>query len=141
MTTGTAPRRRTRPAINRDTQFFWDGVAEGELRIQRCDGCQTLRHTPRPMCDRCHSTEWTAEPMSGRGTIHSFVIHHHPALPGVDSPHPVVLVDLEEGVRFLSEMVVGTDPADVEIGRAVQVEFEAVDDELTLPKFRFTEDA
>lgn len=128
--------RRPRPAINRDNAYFWEGVDAGELRIQRCEGCGVLRHPPRPMCDRCGSTEVGHVVASGRGTVHSYVVHHHPPLPGVERPHPVLLVDLEEGVRLLAEAAEGTDPADVRIGREVVAEFKDVDDELTVPAFR-----
>lgn len=137
---GSAPApRRARPAVNRDNAYFWEGVEAGELRIQRCGGCGVLRHPPRPMCEVCASTEVDHVVATGRGRIHSYVIHHHPPLPGVDTPHPVLLVDLEEGVRLLAEAAEGTDPDDVEIGRAVEVEFKAVDEELTVPAFRLVE--
>lgn len=127
---------RPRPAITQDNAFFWDGVDQRELRIQTCADCGALRHPPRPMCDRCQSTKTSWVVSSGRGHIHSHVVHHYPPLPGVDTPHPVVLVDLEEGTRFVSHMVQGTDPSDVTIGQAVEVQFEAIDDDLVLPLFR-----
>ena len=132
--------KRARPAITRDNAFFWEGVDEGELRIQQCGGCGTLRHPPRPMCDQCQSTDWTWVVSSGRGRIHSHVVHHHPPLPGVETPHAVVLVDLEEGTRMVSHMVQGTDPSRLAIGRPVELEFEAVDEELVLPLFRLVEE-
>ncbi len=128
---------RARPAITQDTQFFWDGVAEGELRIQQCNTCQRLHHPPRPMCDNDRSTDMGWVVSEGKGEIYSFVIHHYPPLPGVRSPHPVVLVQLDEGTRFLSHMIDGTDPSEVRIGRRVQLEMVAIDDELTLPIARF----
>jgi uncharacterized protein len=33
-----------------DSAFFWEGVEQDELRIQRCSSCGKLRHPPRPMC-------------------------------------------------------------------------------------------
>jgi uncharacterized protein len=58
-----------------------------------------LRHPPGPMCPSCRSTDWDWQVASGRGTCYSYAVHHHPPLPGIDPPHTVVLVDLEEGVR------------------------------------------
>jgi uncharacterized protein len=140
---GTADRtpRRPRPAINEDNAYFWEGVARGQLLIQRCGGCETLRHPPRPMCDRCQSTEWDTVTASGSGTVYSYVVHHHPPLPGVTTPHPVLLVELAEGVRLVAQAAIGTDPEDVEIGQAVEVVFEQIDEELTVPAFRLTEEA
>lgn len=132
--------RRARPAVTQDNAFFWEGVEQRELRIQACGDCGVLRHPPRPMCDQCQSTDTTWVVSSGRGHIHSHVVHHYPPLPGVATPHPIVLVDLEEGTRIVSHMVGGTDPSELAIGRAVELEFEFVDEELVLPLFRFTEE-
>jgi len=128
-------RRRPRPARTQDTDFFWEGVAVGELRIQRCSGCGALRHPPGPMCPRCQSLEWDAVVSSGRGRIYSYVVAHHPPVPPFTYPNAIVLVELEEGTRLVSNLV-GIDPADVTIGLPVQVEFTRVDEELVLPLFR-----
>lgn len=129
------PARRPRPAISDDTRFFWDGVARGELLIQRCASCGALRHPPRPMCARCRSPEWDAARSSGLGAVYSYVVHHSPPVPGFDPPFVVALVELEEGVRIVSNLV-GVAPDAVAIGLPVEVSFEQVDAELTLPLFR-----
>jgi uncharacterized OB-fold protein len=129
----TAP--RPRPAINLDNAFFFDGAKEGKLLIQRCSSCGALRHPPGPMCPECRSLEWEAVEASGKGTIYSFVVNHHPQVPAFDYPLAVVLVELEEGVRLISN-VVDLAPEDVEIGMPVEVTFVAFDEELTLPQFR-----
>jgi hypothetical protein len=129
------PRRRPRPARTQDTAFFWDGVAAGELRIQRCTRCRALRHPPGPMCPHCQSLEWDALVASGRGRVFSFVVVHHPPVPPFAYPNAIVLVELDEGTRLVSNLV-GVDPADVTIGMPVQVEFTRVDEELVLPLFR-----
>ena len=55
------PGGRPRPSINQDVAFFWEGVAEGKLLIQRCLKCQALRHPPGPGCPKCSSLEWEAD--------------------------------------------------------------------------------
>ena len=130
----TAP-ARPQPPINLDNAFFWDGVAAGELRIQRCAGCATLRHPPRPMCGACQSTNWDTIVSSGRGEVYSYAIHHHPQLPGIELPLVVILVALEEGVRFVSTLT-GAGPDEVHIGMPVELSFENAGDDLTLPLFR-----
>lgn len=121
----TAPELGTRAAIaiGRDNAFFWEGVEAGELRLQRCEGCGVLRHPPQPMCDRCGSTEQGFVVASGRGSVYSHVTHHYPPLPGVQLPHTVLLVELEEGVRIVSELAPGEDASLVEIGASVLVDF------------------
>lgn len=113
-------------AIGRDNAYFWEGVDAGELRIQKCGGCGVLRHPPQPMCDRCGSTDQGFAVSSGRGTVYSHVTHHYPPLPGVLLPHTVLLVELEEGVRVISELAPGEDASRVDIGTPVRVAFEQV---------------
>ncbi|MEV6068762.1 OB-fold domain-containing protein [Nocardia sp. NPDC052001] len=140
--TGAAPKadpaadlaKRVKPVISHDTQFFWDGTKLGELRIQRRpDG--TLQHPPVPAIwqDKAKETEYVVA--SGRGTVFSFVVHHAPKVPGRALPFVVALVELEEGVRMLGELR-GIDPAGVAIGQAVEVGFEALDDDNTVPYWK-----
>jgi len=125
---------RLAPAVTADTAFFWDALRQHRLVIQRCVDCGSLRHPPRPMCPRCNSLEWDTVEASGRGTVTSFVIPHHPPLPWFPEPFVVALVDLEEGTRIVTN-VVGVAPDAVTIGMAVQVRFEPFDDGLVLPLF------
>lgn len=126
--------RRPRPAINSDTEFFWEGLKRGELLAQRCASCGTLRHPPRPMCGSCRSLEWKEERLTGRGEVYSFVLHHYPEVPSFEIPYVVALVQLEEGLRIISN-VVGVAPSEVHVGMPVEVSFEVIDEELALPLF------
>jgi len=123
-----------RPAVNRDTAFFWEGTQQGELRIQQCRSCGALRHPPGPLCTQCGSPVRGHVVASGRGTVYSFVVHHHPPVPGKELPLVIALVDLEEGVRMLGELH-DVDPGSVEVGQPVRSRMERVDDELTLPQW------
>ena len=126
---------RPRPSISQDTAFFWDGANCGELLIQKCSSCGTLRHPPRPGCGTCGSLEWDTIQSSGRGEVYSFVVYHHPPMPGFDPPFAIALIELEEGVRILSNII--DMPLDeITIGLPVDVTFVAVDPDLTLPMFR-----
>lgn len=127
--------KRPPPGISDDTRFFWEGARAGKLLIQRCSACQTLRHPPGPVCPSCHSFEWDALQASGRGKVYSFVVMHYPEVPPFEHPNLIVLVELEEGTRLISQMV-GIPPGDVRIGQAVQVEFNTFDGDLVLPQFR-----
>lgn len=126
-----------RPGITRDNQFFWEGVAAGRLLIQRCASCRRLQHPPAPMCPGCHRFEMEAIEASGRGTIHSFVVAQHPPIPPFEYPNVIVLVDLEEGTRLVSRLV-GMAPDDVRIGMPVAVEFERIDADFAVHRFRVT---
>ncbi|MEU3764563.1 OB-fold domain-containing protein [Amycolatopsis keratiniphila] len=123
-----------RPVISKDTEFFWAGLREGELRIQRWG--ETLRHPPGPMPP---DGDFDAKPdyvvACGNGTVYSYVVHHHPKVPGKDLPFVVALVELEEGVRVMGELL-DADPETVHIGLPVEAAFVKIDEELTLPAWR-----
>jgi uncharacterized protein len=127
--------KRPRPAITQDSSFFFEGAKRGELLIQRCESCGKLRHPPRPACPYCRSLDWGTVVSSGRGTVFSFVVVHHPQAAGFEYPLPVVLVELEEGTRLISN-VSGIEPEDLRIGMEVEVDFRSYADDLTLPVFR-----
>ena len=124
-----------RPAVSPDTAFFWDGTAAGELRIQRCGGCGALRHPPGPMCPACGAARPGYVVAAGTGEVYSYVVQHHPPVPGKQMPLVVALVALPEGVRMVGELL-GVSPDRARIGLPVRVEFVRIDDTLTLPAWR-----
>jgi uncharacterized OB-fold protein len=126
-----------RPQPDDDARPFWDYTRTGELRVQRCAACGALRHPPRPMCARCHSLDVEWAPVSGRGTVFSYVVTHQPVHPALADrvPFATVLVELEEGPRLTSNLV-DVPPGEITIGMPVEVVFERLDDEVTLPLFR-----
>ncbi len=131
-----APAPVMRPLVTPDTAFFWAGTAVGELRIQRCQGCGALRHPPGPFCPACGDGSQPGYVVAaGTGEVFSYVVHHHPPVPGKRLPMVVALVQLPEGVRMVGEMP-GVSPDRVRIGLPVHVTFVRVDDELTLPAWR-----
>jgi uncharacterized OB-fold protein len=127
---------RVAPAVGRDNAFFWEGVQARELRIQKCGGCGVLRHPPAPLCARCGSTDQGYVIASGRGTVYSHVTHHYPPLAGVEMPHTALLVELEEGVRIISELASDADADAVRIGLPVELVFQKVPGGQVLPAFR-----
>ncbi len=128
-----------RPLITPDTAFFWAGTAVGELRIQRCGGCGSLRHPPGPMCPSCgQASDGGYVVAAGTGEVYSYVVHHHPPVPGKKLPMVVALVQLPEGVRMVGEMP-GVRPDQVRIGLPVRATFVRVDEDLTLPAWQAAE--
>ena len=124
-----------RPVVSRDTEFFWAGTAAGELRIQRCGECGAVRHPPGPICPRCGAATPGYVVAAGTGEVYSYVVHHHPPVPGRKLPIVVALVTLTEGVRMVGELL-DAGPGDVRIGLPVRVAFVRVDEDLTLPAWR-----
>jgi uncharacterized OB-fold protein len=126
---------RLRPPRAHDNGWWWEKIDQGELHIQKCSECGTLRHPPRPMCGECQSIEWESIVSKGKGEVNSYVIMHHPPIPGYGFPIAVGLIDLEEGTRIISN-VVGCELDEVHIGMKVALSIENVDDELKLPLFK-----
>lgn len=129
------------PGLEGLTGEFYDFCKAGELHFQRCSDCDTFRHIPREMCAECNSFEWEWVKSSGKGTIFSWVVVNralHPAFydPSPDAvPMAPIIVEMEEGVRLTSNMV-DCPPNELEMDMAVEVVYEAVTDEVTLPRFR-----
>ena len=117
---------RLAPTISPDTEFFWNGLREHKLLIQRCNGCGTVRNPPQPMCPKCRSLDWEAIESSGRGTVYSYVMPHQPQFPFFDYPYIVALLQLDEGVRIVSNLT-DIDPADVQVGMPVEVYYQEFD--------------
>ena len=89
------------------------------------------------MCirDRCRSLEWDTIDASGKGTVYSFVVNHHPKIDAFDYPLIVAVIELEEGTRLIANMV-GVIPEEVTIDMPVELEWIDADPDLTLPAFR-----
>ena len=129
------PALRPRPALNEDNAFWFAAAREHRLVIQRCAACGVLRHPTGPMCGECRSTDWDTVDASGRGTVYTFVVNHHPQIDAFDYPLIVAVIELEEGTRLIANMT-GVEPADVHIGMPVELDWIDADPELTLPAFR-----
>lgn len=126
---------RPHPPVNEDTEFFWDGIEAGELRIQKCLDCSTLVHPPAPACPNCAGLDAGYVTASGKGTVFSHVTFHKPLSPAFPKPYSVVVVELEEGTRLVSQMI-EMEPDDVHIGLEVELAITRFEDGLTLPMFR-----
>lgn len=126
---------RIKPPMGRDNAWWWQMAEQGKLGIQRCLGCRSLRHPPRPMCGDCHSLDWDVVESSGKGSICSYTVLHHPQFPGYDYPLIIVLVDLAEGTRLTSQLV-GCPPQDVDFGLPVEMLIQRDPDGFALPVFK-----
>jgi uncharacterized OB-fold protein len=121
------------------TKPYWDSLKAHALEIQRCGGCQQMIFYPRPLCPSCMSDDLTWTKVSGRGVVHAFAIPHRSPNPAFasEAPYVVALVELEEGARMMSNLVdVDPTPEAVRVGMAVEIVYDDVTDEVTLPKFR-----
>ena len=125
------------PTPDAETRPFWDAAKNGKLVIQYCKDTGKPQFFPRPvsLANGKRNLEWRE--VSGRGTVYTYTVTYQNQSPGFREELPYVLayVELEKGVRLLTN-IVGCAPAQVRIGMPVQVSFEDVTPEVTLPKFR-----
>lgn len=125
------------PRLTNETSAYWQGCREGKLLVQTCCQCGHRQFYPRTMCMRCLGMELEMVESSGRGEVHAFTIVRRAPSPAfeADLPYVVALVDLKEGVRMMSTIV--ECPVDaVHSGMPVDVVFDEMSPEVTLPRFR-----
>jgi len=129
--------RKPLPRVDEEGRGYWEALVRHELYFQRCAECATNIFPPRALCPACLSSATTWVRASGRGTVYSFTVTHQNQAPGFRESLPYVLavVQLDEGPRMMTN-IVGCAPDAVQIGMAVQVEYEDATGEITLAKFR-----
>jgi uncharacterized OB-fold protein len=125
---------RPAPVITDDSREFWEAAAARRLVAERCVPCGHLRHPPRPMCPLCHSLEHELVELSGSGVVYSYALIHYPQNPAFEYPVIAALVELDEGIRIVSNLV-HIDPADVHIDMPVRVAFEETANDMAVPVF------
>jgi hypothetical protein len=129
--------KKPAPIVNDWARPFWAATRDNRLIIQKCRDCDKHIFYPRIACPHCFSdnVEWV--PASGKGTVYSYTVveANAPSAFMNDIPYVVAVVKLEEGVQMLSN-IVGCHPAAVKCDMPVEVTFEKLDDEFTLPKFK-----
>jgi len=114
---------RPYPRPDRDTLPFWEAQRGHELKFQRCSDCGGFRFPITPICPACQSFafEWSAS--SGRGTVYSYTVVHHQTHPAFSVPYTIVLVELEDGPRFIAQFR-AADGKPVRIDMPVNLEWE-----------------
>jgi uncharacterized OB-fold protein len=131
--------RKPLPVADDLSRPYWEAARHGVLVIQRCAACATYVHYPKAACPRCGSPDLRPTPVSGRGTVHTFTVSHYVGAPGFENetPYVIALVELEEqpGLRLISNLR-GCPPTAVRVGMPVEVTFEEVTPEVTLPQFK-----
>ncbi len=127
------------PTIDVDSAAYWQAAHEGYLALPHCQSCNKYFFYPRAICPNCWSKQVEMAKASGRGTIYTYtIVHRHPN-PAFNGrvPYAIALIDLEEGPRMLS--VVRANREEVKIGAAVEVTFEELSPEVSLPCFKLAQ--
>ena len=133
----TPKRQKPGPVVTPETKPFWEAAQREELQIQRCNSCGDFYFYPRPFCPACFSEDVAWVRVSGRATLHSYVINHRP-LPGweEEGAYAIALVELEEGPRMATNIVgITNTPEELVLDMALEVCFEEQGG-VKIPKFR-----
>lgn len=128
---------RPLPKPDEDTEPFWAACRRHELRMQKCLDCGTVRFRPALVCPECLSDRYEWALLSGKGEVYTFGVVHRALVPGFESriPYIVALVQLQEGPRMTTNLV-DVLPEQVYVGMPVEVAWEDVTEEISLPVFR-----
>jgi uncharacterized OB-fold protein len=134
--------KRLLPPMRGPARNFYSYCKKHELRFQKCSGCAAWRHVPREMCPQCGSFDYQWAKSAGRGKVFSWSTTSQPMLPQFADlvPYAIVIVELDEGVR-MATWVVDVAPEELKIGMPVEVIFDDVTEDVTLPKFRLRKQA
>jgi uncharacterized protein len=141
------------PSTNHpDSAGFWAAAREHRLVVQQCEACGKVRFPPHPYCSACRSPQMTWTEVAGRGRIWTYAVVHKPVLPAYErlAPFPVAYISLDDhpGVRMTGNIVaapgapINSAPLDsIYIGAPVQVVFEDVAPDVSLPRWMLVEEA
>ena len=123
-----------------DTKPYWEGVKAGQLRYQTCDACNAVNFYPPAHCQKCGNLKQTWRVSKGEGTVYTFSVVMQNRIPGFQElgAYAVAYVDLDEGFRMLTNVLVDGDPTTgVKIGKRVRVDYEKQDSgDYPIPVFR-----
>lgn len=125
------------PHPNADDKTFWEGCREHKLLFQKCRSCGLIRWPSSAICPGCYSGDMAWTTSTGKGKVFTFAVYHrafHPAFES-DLPYVTAVVELEEGPHFLTN-IVGCRPDDVRCDMPVEVTWEDITEEYSLPKFK-----
>ena len=122
------------------TQGFWEHTKKHELVVQKCNNCGTFRHSPTPVCYNCLSWDFEWHKVSGKGVVFSYIINHYPAMSILKErvPYNVLLVEIPDAgnIRMVGNLIDGTPNEDIHVGMEVEVTWEEVTDDVTLPQWK-----
>ncbi len=132
------------PVPNEWTKPFWDAAKRGVLALQRCQACRRFQHPPYATCVSCMAIDLAFEPVSGTGAIYSYTIMYHAGdkrfAPAV--PYASIIVELDDAPgALLAANLLDAPYTEAKVGRRVEVVFEPLNEDITLPQFRLASGA
>ena len=138
MTDTRQPYGGALPKPTPETLPFWEGTKAHRLMLPWCNACSKPHFYPRSICPSCLSDDIEWRQASGKGKLHTYVINSKAAKGFIKTPYVIAVIELAEGPRMMSNIVTEETPTPdmLPIDAEVEVFFDDVTDEVTLPKFR-----
>ena len=133
---------RPLPVPDQWTKPFWDAAKYGRLEWQRCQDCGHFQHPPYPTCLNCMSINLKFEPVGGSGTIYAYTFMHHTGDKRFASavPYASIVVELDEAPgALMAGNLLGVPHTEAKVGRRVEVVFESLNDDITLPQLKLAD--
>src|SRR6266496_2386727 len=127
------------PVPNEWTKPFWDAAKRGIVELQRCQSCGHFQHPPYATCTRCVATDLRFEPVRGIGTIYAYTIMYHTGDKRFAAavPYASIIVELDDAPgALMAGNLLDAEYTEAKVGRRVEVVFEKLNDDITLPQFR-----
>lgn len=131
------------PVPDQWTKPFWDAAKREALELQRCQDCGHFQHPPYPTCLNCMSIDLKFEAVGGSGTIYAYTFMYHTGDKRFASavPYASIVVELDGAPgALMAGNLLGVPHTEAKVGRRVEVVFEPLNDEITLPQFRLAEE-
>ena len=131
------------PVPDEQTKPFWEAAKHGVLALQRCQSCGHFQHPPYATCVTCMSIDLTFEPVNGQGSIYAYSIMYHAGDRRFAAaiPYASIIVELDEAKgALLVGNLLEAPYIEAKVGRRVEVVFQKLNDDITLPQFRLVKE-
>jgi uncharacterized OB-fold protein len=132
------------PVPNEWTKPFWEAAKNGVLAMQRCQSCGRFQHPPYPTCVNCVSIDLKFEPVAGQGAIYAYTIMYHVGDKRFAAavPYASIIVELDAAPgALMAGNLLDAPYTEAKVGCRVEVTFQKLNDEITLPQFRLARTA
>lgn len=131
------------PVPNEWTRPFWDAAKNNVLALQRCQACKHFQHPPYATCTNCMSVDLKFEPVAGKGTIYAYTIMYHTGDKRFVAavPYASIIVELDAAPgALMAGNLLEVPYTEAKVGRRVEVVFQKLNDDFTLPQFRLAKE-
>jgi scaffold protein (connect acetoacetyl-CoA thiolase and HMG-CoA synthase) len=97
------------------------------LEAAKCEACEKIHYPPRVVCSKCGGSTFENITLPREGKVVTFTIVRVPPAGFTEqTPLPIAIVEVMDGVRIMVQIGDLEDPSDLEIGMPVRLEFRRI---------------